>query len=158
MSGVIYKIVTGDDVYVGSTTNYGKRKNEHKKKINNEKTKNYTMKVYETIRANDGEYEINIYEENLSMTKDELREREEEVRLLLGATLNSRRAHQTKEQRKETERIRAAKWRDENKDIYTERLRSKIKCECGLMICYSSLARHKRTAKHIRLMTTHELA
>ena len=55
---VIYKIVCNDlnilDCYVGSTTNFTKRKNAHKRTCNNINIKNYTLKVYQFIRANGG--------------------------------------------------------------------------------------------------------
>jgi hypothetical protein len=55
---IIYKIVCNDlnitDVYVGFTTDFTRRKGEHKRKINNEKSKSYNFKVYQTIRDNGG--------------------------------------------------------------------------------------------------------
>jgi group I intron endonuclease len=55
---IIYKIVCNDlnicDVYVGSTTDFTRRKGEHKSICNNEKSKKYNRKVYQTIRANGG--------------------------------------------------------------------------------------------------------
>ena len=116
MSGVIYKIVTGNEVYVGSTINFKGRYKGHKCAIYNENGKEYNYKLYKTIRANDGDWEMSIYEENLSMTKDELRIREEEVRLLLGATLNSRSCFLTEEQRKEQGHNASLEWRKANKE------------------------------------------
>ena len=55
---VIYKLVCNDleitDIYVGSTTNFRNRKNQHKTNCNNEKGKKYKVKVYQTIRENGG--------------------------------------------------------------------------------------------------------
>jgi hypothetical protein len=55
---VIYKIVCNDlnikDCYVGSTTDFTKRKCSHKKTCNNENIKNYNLKVYKMIRNNGG--------------------------------------------------------------------------------------------------------
>jgi hypothetical protein len=55
---IIYKIVCNDlnitDVYVGSTTDFIRRKGEHKRKSNNESSKAYNFKVYQTIRDNGG--------------------------------------------------------------------------------------------------------
>ena len=51
---VIYKIVCNDlevkDLYVGSTTDFTKRKSSHKKRCSNESHKEYNAKVYQTIR------------------------------------------------------------------------------------------------------------
>ena len=45
---IIYKLVCCDlnvvDVYVGHSTNFRKRKNEHKSNCNNEKSKSYDLK------------------------------------------------------------------------------------------------------------------
>jgi len=54
---IIYKLVNYDYpdlVYVGSTTNFTKRKQHHKKCCHNEKNKNYNCKVYVNIRENGG--------------------------------------------------------------------------------------------------------
>ena len=154
MSGVIYIITTGDEGYVGSTDDFTTRMSHHKGNIYNENSNKYNYKLYKTIRANDGEWEISIYEDNLSMTKDELHIREEEVRLLLGATLNSRRAHMSEELRKETERKRSAKWREENKDRHKEESKKLVTCECGCIVTKYGIYHHRKTAKHARLMTS----
>ena len=51
---LIYKLVKNDDydnanVYVGSTTDFTRRKNEHKTSCNNEKHKEYNDKKYQYI-------------------------------------------------------------------------------------------------------------
>jgi hypothetical protein len=55
---VIYKIVCNDlnikECYVGHTTDFTRRKSEHKSDCNNEKRKKYNYKVYKTIRENGG--------------------------------------------------------------------------------------------------------
>jgi len=55
---VIYKIVCDDDnvteLYVGSTTEFVKRKCGHKTSCNNEKDRNYNLKLYKMIRYNGG--------------------------------------------------------------------------------------------------------
>lgn len=54
----IYKIVCNDvnvlDTYVGHTTCMVKRKCQHKSSCNNEKSKEYNLNVYQSIRANGG--------------------------------------------------------------------------------------------------------
>ena len=142
MSAVIYLITTGDDLYVGSTTDYKQRIRRHKSNTYLETNKDYNSKLYKTIRANDGQCEFTIYDENLSMTKQELRMYEEEVRELLGATLNSYRAIATDEQRKQ-QMINA----DIKKAI-------KVTCECGCIVTRGNYRlKHRKTAKHLRLMT-----
>jgi hypothetical protein len=55
---VIYKIVCNDlsitDLYIGSTTDFRKRKNAHKTHCCNENDSHYNLKVYTMIRANGG--------------------------------------------------------------------------------------------------------
>ena len=149
MSGVIYKIVTGNEVYVGSTFNTYTRFAGHKSRL---KT-GFKCPLYDAIRANNNEYEITIYDENLSMTEKELCIYEEEVRVLLGATLNSQRAYTTQEQRKQ----QIIKSKIKHKDKHLERRRAKITCECGCVIRRSVIARHRKSAKHARLMISPEL-
>jgi hypothetical protein len=57
-STIIYKIVCNDlnvkDIYVGHTTDFTKRKAQHKINCNNADTKHYSIKVYQIIRDNEG--------------------------------------------------------------------------------------------------------
>jgi len=58
LNTIIYKIVCKDlsitDVYVGQTTNYTKRKNQHKRNCCNLDYKKHNLKVYQYIRENGG--------------------------------------------------------------------------------------------------------
>jgi len=54
---VIYKIKHNEDyddinIYVGSTTNFRVRKNQHKSNCNNENNKDYNIPIYKYIRDN----------------------------------------------------------------------------------------------------------
>ena len=55
---IIYKIVCNDinikDIYVGATTDMIRRKQNHKHTCNNEHSREYNRKIYQTIRTNDG--------------------------------------------------------------------------------------------------------
>ena len=56
---LIYKLVHKDDlenknIYIGSTTDFRRRKNAHKTTCTNPKSKPYNNKVYQQIRENDG--------------------------------------------------------------------------------------------------------
>jgi hypothetical protein len=57
-NGLIYKIVCNDtsitDCYIGSTTNFAKRKQQHKGFCNNEKSQKFNYYVYQYIRDHDG--------------------------------------------------------------------------------------------------------
>tara|TARA_Y100000385_G_scaffold140179_1_gene145589 strand:+ start:215 stop:829 length:615 start_codon:yes stop_codon:yes gene_type:complete len=55
----IYKLVHKEDfdnenIYIGSTTNFIKRKNQHKKRCNKENDTYYNLKLYQYIRENSG--------------------------------------------------------------------------------------------------------
>jgi len=152
MSGIIYIITTGDESYVGSTNDFRNRINKHKSNIYNKNSENYNINLYKKIRENNGQYEINIYEDNLSLNKKELCIYEEEVRLLLGATLNSIRAYRTKEQILQQDRDSKTK----HKAVRQERSAVPTKCECGCFVRRGDIARHKRTAKHIKRMISQE--
>ena len=165
MSGVIYKIVTGNEVYVGSTSDYKHRLKCHRAVVNNPKCIGYNLKLYKAIRANGGEWEISIYDDNLSMTTEELHIYEDEIILLLGATLNDKRAHRSDDDMKEwgksyreVNKEHLAKTRKEykikNKDIIREKALKKITCECGSIVCANSIARHRKLNKHITRMTS----
>jgi hypothetical protein len=55
---IIYKIVCNDltitDLYVGSTTDFIKRKSNHKSICNNLNARSHNLKIYKTIRENGG--------------------------------------------------------------------------------------------------------
>jgi hypothetical protein len=55
---IIYKLVCNDltikECYVGHTTDFTRRKSEHKRTCNNENGEYYNTKVYKTIRENGG--------------------------------------------------------------------------------------------------------
>ena len=55
---MIYKLCCNDpsikDVYVGSTTNFTRRKHQHKNSCNNEKDRYHNRYVYRFIRDNGG--------------------------------------------------------------------------------------------------------
>jgi len=55
----IYKLKHNDDInneniYIGSTTNFRQRKNQHKQRCNSEKSEKFNLKVYQNIRLNGG--------------------------------------------------------------------------------------------------------
>jgi hypothetical protein len=138
-NAVIYKIVCNDltvtDCYVGSTTNFVKRKHQHK---NCCKTKDF--KIYQFIRTN-GDW-INwsmILVEEFPTTSNLLLEQRERYWIeTLGSTLNcviptrTTKEYQKQycDQKKENDKI----YRDQNKDkivqyqkIYREQNKDKIK-------------------------------
>jgi hypothetical protein len=118
---VIYVIKCLDDniteEYIGSTTDFIKRKNNHKTSCNNEKSKDYNQKIYQFIRINGGwnnwiMIELEKYPCN---DKREAEKREEEIRVERKASLNSKKAFVG-----ETIEEYRKKYKEENKDKIIE--------------------------------------
>ena len=127
---VIYKIVCNDksvtECYVGHTTNFKSRKNQHKCR-----SKTINFKLYEMIRSH-GNWD------NWNMTPIceypcenfvQACIKEEECRVKLQASLNSMKAHQTEKERKEQKKSYQTKekmqeYRDANKEKNSTRLRN----------------------------------
>jgi len=220
--GQIYKICCKDvsikDEYVGSTTNFRVRKNDHKHSCCNPKCKKYNRKVYQYIRDNGGfdNWDMILVEYYSCNTKKELEARErywiEELKCSLNSNIPTRESDeynkhyyqnnkeeikiskkQYREKNKEKIKENSKQYREDNKEKlkqykkeYDEKNKEKIKqyyednkekidnnksewykqnkqrilekgreiilCECGCEIVKTSIARHKKTKKHITLM------
>ena len=87
--GIIYTIRSKDNIYVGSTLNFRSRKNKHKSSLYNENGKEYNIKLYKTIRANECEWDMQPYSKYPCKDILELTIEEERVRQLLKADMNS---------------------------------------------------------------------
>lgn len=103
---VIYKLVHKDDIndesiYIGSTTDFIRRKNNHKDCCNNINKNGYTDKKYQYIRENGGWCEWRMLEVEKYPCNDsnEAREREEYWRSRFNTKLNSKKAFTTNEER-----------------------------------------------------------
>jgi hypothetical protein len=108
---IIYKLVSNDlnikECYVGSTTNFTKRKHDHKRDCNNCDRKAYNQKKYQFIRANGGwdawcMIEIEKYPCN---DNNEARTRERFWFEQLNANLNVKMPIRTEEEYKEYSKI-----------------------------------------------------
>ena len=105
----IYKIEHIEDdnlLYVGLTTNFNKRKGQHKSNCKNEKSKEHNHKLYRMIRENGGwDYfkmiEIEKYPCN---DRREADKRETEIMKELKASMNMVKSYATKEETKERKR------------------------------------------------------
>ena len=159
--GLIYTIKTGDNLYVGSTTNFTKRKYQHKWRID----KN-DAKLYKTIRENGGEWDMKPYKEFPCENKTQLTIEEERIRCELNTDLNSHtcygkdmenyKNYQKKYQQQEKYKNERKEYRDKNKEYYKEYNKEygkiKITCECGCVIHKRHIKDHKRTKKHLKLL------
>lgn len=118
---VIYVIKCKDDniteEYIGSTTHFIERKCHHKGACNNEKNKDYNLKIYKFIRENGGwkNWIMLEVEKYPCQDKNEAHKREEEIRIDRKAKLNSRKAFGA-ETREEYQKL----YREENKEYFKE--------------------------------------
>ncbi len=116
----IYKIEHIDDeslVYVGHTTNFDKRKTQHKINCYNDKQKPYNSKVYQMIREN-GDWEMFKMIEVEKYPCNDRREaerRENEVIKEVRASMNTNNSFRTKEELKEYEKEYNKEYREANK-------------------------------------------
>ena len=117
---IIYKIINRDYpdlIYVGSTTNFTKRKDKHK----SDTLKNMTSKLYENIGSKGGweSWEMIKICDYPCLTSTEARQEEDRHMVEFNSTLNSSKAHLTDEQRranvKEYYKNNADKIREQNK-------------------------------------------
>jgi hypothetical protein len=177
---IIYKIVCKDPTitsfYIGSTINFTKRKHCHKNKCNNEKDKNYNLKVYQTIRNNGGfeNWSMILVENYPCKNKREAEKREQYWKDELKPDLNIMNCFIYEFTKKENPeefnkeyyqkillknpnyiKERYEKNLLKNPDFYKEKYQKnkekklqKITCDCGSITCYDNLSNHKKTLKH----------
>ena len=122
---IIYKIINYDCpdlVYVGSTTNFTKRKQHHKDAVFNQNSLNHNLKIYKIIREN-GNWEswnmIKICDYPCN-DKREAELEEDKHMMELKANLNMRRASRSKEQYYVDNKDKIKQYREDNKDKYNQ--------------------------------------
>ena len=123
--GIIYKIhhINNEELlYVGSTTNFIKRKQQHKQRCNN-LNKFYNLQVYQMIRDNGGwiQFKMIIIKEFPCNTKTELLIEEDRLMRELKSNMNNRRASTTDEEKKEQKKELQKEFYEVNKDIILEK-------------------------------------
>jgi hypothetical protein len=123
-NSIIYKICCKDptikEIYVGSTTNFKRRKNEHKTSCNNSNGSKYKLHLYTFIRNNGGfnNWDMVLIENFECNEKLELLKRERYYLELLEATLNRDVPSRSKEEYTKD-------YKEKNKDIINEKAREK---------------------------------
>ena len=116
---IIYKIVSKDlsmtDLYVGHTTNFRKRKCQHKKQCSNP---NNISKVYVIIRANGGWESFDMVEvEKYSCNNgNEARARERYWYEILHANMNTLKPFRTSEEKFEQKKKNSQIWKQNHKE------------------------------------------
>jgi len=147
-----YKIISKDpnisDLYIGHTTNFTRRKNQHKQSCEIETRHNYNQKVYQFIRANGGFKNWLILEIETRECKDanEARRIEGEYIRSLNATLNRVIAGRTMKE-----------YKDENKEEIYAKAKVHFDCICGSSVRISDKSEHIKSAKHIQYLEDNEL-
>ena len=159
IGGIIYKLFCKDfdEFYIGSTTNFHKRKIHHKTSCNNEKDKEYNAKKYQYIRNNGGydNWNYEILELGEYQDKNCMKNRERYFIETLKPSLNSDIPNRSRKEWciDEYEKIQAInkKHYETYREKINEKRREKITCEiCNCKINLSGLSMHKKTEKHIR--------
>jgi len=174
---VIYKIQHQLDeslVYVGSTTDFTKRKYNHKSSTDNEKSKKYYRKLYTMIRQNGGFESFNMIQlkEYPCDNKREAELEEDKVMFELKANMNTRRASRSKKQYaidnaekiKVYARLYSRQYSIDNAGVLKERSRQyyinnaekvkkkskeKVQCEyCKKMLVKRHLKKHQFLTKY----------
>ena len=142
---VIYKIEHADNpelLYVGSTTDFTRRKTQHKHACINGNVRNHNIKLYQMIRSNGGfnEFKMMVIAQYPCNNKIELLIEEERIIKELKATLNGQKAHRSdkdkfdyfkiynkeyyhtnKEKNKEQKKIRDKAYHEENKEEHNKK-------------------------------------
>ena len=175
---MIYKLVCNDvnisDCYVGSTTNFYRRKQQHKFDCNNENRKIYNQYKYQFIRSNGGfeNWSMIIIENYACENKRQLEKRERYFIELLNTTLNSYTPFLTEEEKKEQKKEYDKEWNEKNKteileqkkknyqnnkeqilekrkEHYKKNKKEKYNCVCGSNIRLVEKKRHLKSTKHL---------
>ncbi len=161
---VIYKIQhieKEDMLYVGSTTDFTKRKCAHKKcSFAPEHSQNYNLKLYTMIRENGGWDSFRMLEIEKFPCKDKREAEAEEDRIMkeLKANMNSRGSYLDKKEymkhylktyhelNREAIKLNRKEYRCKNEGYIKE----KVQCQCGLFLTRNSmnLPRHKNSKRH----------
>ena len=155
---IIYKLCCKDinikEIYIGSTTNFTRRKHGHKSASNNEKASGYNSNVYRFIRKNGGwiNWDMVLVEKVVCDNVLSLRKIEREYVEKLGATLNkqvpSRNVKEYREDNKEKMKEYDKKYREYNNEKINEKKNKKYICICGSQYTYSHRRRHINSDKH----------
>ena len=157
---IMYKIVCNDlniiDCYVGHTTDFKSRKNQHKNTCNNI---NNNLKVYQYIRDNGGwnNWSMIMIEKYDCKSKLEALKRERELIEELKATLNmiipTRTQKEYKQNNREDILVSHKEYYIDNKEKIKEMYKTKILCVCGCNIRQYDIKRHETTKKHNYLLS-----
>ena len=114
---IIYKIYFDDYLYIGSTTCFESRKNQHCQAANHEDWRKFNNKLYQHIRVFGGwdEWKMEIIDEGDYVSKRHMEEIEDKYIVDMGANLNSKRAY-----------IKPDKWKEYRKEYFRNKREIKL--------------------------------
>jgi len=168
---VIYKIQHEMDealLYVGSTTDFTKRKCEHKSMCNNENGSAYNRKLYKMIRENGGwdAFTITIIHEFPCDNKQQALTEEDRVMRSMRCTMNSVSAYTgltTTEYKKQyhidhkiEQNELSKQYYIDNKIEYSKKKSVQIECTCGSNVSKRNISTHRKTPKHTNFILAQE--
>ena len=157
---IIYQICCKDllvtDKYIGHTTDFTKRKCQHKNNYNNTNIKHYNQKVYQTIRDNGNwdNWEMIEIEKYPCNDANEARARERYWYEYYKATLNTQVPNRSKKEWIDINKNNIAKYRKEYSETNKEKITEKNICECGGNYTYKNKSRHLKSPNHINYFSS----
>jgi len=168
---IIYKICCKDllvtDIYIGHTTEFIKRKYNHKVICNYPNNKKYNQKIYKTIRDNGNwdNWEMIEIEKYPCNDGNEATARERYWYETLNANMNSNVPNRSQKEYQQTNKEQIQEYikeyRETNKEQiqeyhkeYREKTKEQTTCECGGHYSYNNRLRHLKTPKHINFINS----
>jgi len=155
---LIYKLCCNNtdikDIYIGSTTDFIKRKNCHKTTCNNPNAEGHYFKVYQFIRENNGwdNWSMVLVEKYPCESKLQLKQRERYFIELLESKLN---CNIPMRFQKEYRNDNIDKVKEYQKGYYlknADKIKKKITCECGSTITNGERLSHCKSQKHLKYL------
>jgi group I intron endonuclease len=153
--GKVYKIYNtiNDDIYVGSTTlKLCERMTHHRRCLNTSSKKHRSL--YKSMSEN-GVYNffIELIEKCPCNGKEELLKKEGEYIRSLKPSLNRCIAGRTSKEYHKDNKEYIRELKSQYYQINKDYCREKLTCECGCVVTRGCLSRHRKTKKHIQLMS-----
>ena len=164
---IMYKLVCNDlnikDLYVGQTTNFTVRKNNHKKSCCKDIYKNHHYKVYQFIRANGGwdNWSMVEIEKFTCNDSNEAHKRErfwiETLNASLNSNLPSRTDYESNLQWREKNRAFLVEYNTNYRLANYDRLYEKFNCNCGGKYTLLNKLQHSKSQIHLAYVENPEL-
>lgn len=158
---IMYKLVCKDllvtEIYIGHTTDFIKRKCNHKSVCNNQNTINYNLKIYQIIRDNGNWDNWDMIEIEKYPCKDgnEAKARERYWIETFNANLNSSIPNRSKKEYKQTNKEQITKYQNKYNELSKEKRQELFTCECGSTFRIDGKNRHLTSQKHINFNMKH---